>query len=320
MTRTHRMSINALDALRLRHGARQMEEQFHALALRDEDAALAQLNDSNLQYPTLYLLEPEIVKMGLGGRLSDRNRLARLFAAALTEGPSSLANGDRPELQPVLRWMQGTGWQAEPMEEQYERILDRAAILLTHRYHDDASLPAITEHLFARHRHGRYAYDLQWALFAGAPDTCLQLLQNKLRSADGRDVELARKLLNVAPSFSTAGNPERQRRLAGQWLTRNRAFLRPTGATSQEGPDIHRWELAHDQKYLHHRMQGGEVERILSPWEMARLQAFAACGEGERQLLSECSQRLRRHNLARWQCWMNKPIDQQLRTARRLLG
>ncbi len=319
MARTHRMTLNALDALRQRHGARQMEEQFRALALRDEGAALALLNDSRLKYPTLYLLEPEIVKLGLGGRLSDRNRLARLFAGALSEEPSPLVTGDRPDLLPVLRWMQGTGWQAEPMEEQYEQMLDRAAILLTHQYHDDDSLPAIAEQLFARHRHGRYAYDLQWALFAGSPARCLNLLQGKLRSTDGRDVELARKLLNVAPSFATNAPPERQRRLAGKWLTRNRAYLRPTGSTSQEGPDTHRWELADDRKYLHRRLQG-EGETELSLRDSARLQEFAACGEGERQLLSECSLRLRRRNLARWQRWMNKPIDQQLRTARRLLG
>ena len=134
-----------LDDMRIRHGALRMREYFHTLALAREDEALALINDSALQYPTLYLLEPEIVQHELGGKLSDRNRRARLLAGDFATGLQTMAGIDRPDLLPALQWMHRTGWRADHLGEQYDEIMDAVAVTLAHQYHDSSCCRTVGE-------------------------------------------------------------------------------------------------------------------------------------------------------------------------------
>lgn len=233
-----------LDGFRLRHGNGQLGNIFHDSCLRNHESAAALVNDGRLRFPALYLLRPEIRKLGLEGSLNARNRRALELSELFMSPGQPGTYAARPEDLPVLRWMLRTGHAEEGLGEQYDAIMDAAAILLAREHRDIASLPYIEKMIFARHGKGLYTHDAEWALFESGDPRSLEMVSRRLLSQKGSDVELARRLLGFVPCFGdSAASPARQYRCASQWISLNRPRLAYTGESSLKGGNPCRFEV-----------------------------------------------------------------------------
>jgi hypothetical protein len=151
-----------LDRFRLQHGIEAMRDAFYDLFLADREKALGMLNDSRLQFPTLYALRPEIAKLALGPFLSAKNRTALETARGLLArgGPSGYKY--KPEDYRILQWIFHTGCSEPDLGDRYDEIMDLAALLLVKEHHDLGCLRPLARTLFDRHRKGTYTYDAEW--------------------------------------------------------------------------------------------------------------------------------------------------------------
>ena len=304
-----------LDDLRLHNGEEKTRDQFYSLYQQNAEQAISILNDDNLGYPSLYILLPEISKLSLETALSKRNRLALDISKNLTAHKHPAPN---TEVHDALKWMLVTGSSAANMGDEYDAIMDSAALLLIKEYGDKESLPLLTELIFSRHRKGQYTYDAEWALFESRDPECLVMIAERLRSADIRDVTLARQLLSFIPCIDRFDDANRQYQCVMQWIGQNRRYLVYTGESNQKCCGPRPYKVALEQKYLQ-RSVGEDLSRLTSA-EQTALNEFKQLGEDEKQLLSDYSQRLHTRGNGQWQRWMGNRLPEQIASARRWQG
>ena len=306
------------DEWRERHGAEAARRMFHRMLLQDEAAALRALSDERLSFPSLYSLHPEITKSSLQSRLSARNQSALALCPRLLLHKKPDPFVPQPQDYPVLQWMLSTGHTETGLGEEYDRLMDMAALLLVKEYHDRDCLGQIAEMIFRRHRNGGYTYDAEWAFFESRDAECLAMAAGHLLSRDAQDVALARRLLRFIPCFDDpAEDPARQHRCVLQWLRDNRGYLRYTGESSQKGSNPRRFEVLLDAKYLQRPIVESESVEAMSYSKEPNLAAFSALEQKTKELLADYSQRLHQTGRAQWDVFMRSPLEEQLKTAAR---
>jgi hypothetical protein len=236
-----------LDDFRFRNGIPHMKKTFHEIANTDVEKAVRLVNDANIRFPSLFILQPEIIKRDLGSRLNSRNMFSLDFSNQILNGALSSPYKPDKEHYPHLKWIFETGYDTEDVNDQYDEIMDKVAILLAKVYKDKSCLKKIERLIFSRYRKGYYIYDLVWAFFECCSPGDLLLIANRLRSPHPRDVELARQLLNFVPCVGNANGDESrmmQYRCAAKWLQHNRKYLYYTGESNQQKSNPSRFAVS----------------------------------------------------------------------------
>ncbi len=321
MARIKAQPLSTLDLLRRRHGNEAARGAFYEMCTQDNENATRLLNDDNLKFPTLFVLQPEVDKFELHERLNERNHSALSMCGCLCDKENMFNHEFGPQDKPTLRWMMLTGYDEDDLGETYDEIMDTTAILLVREHHDNTCLKPLCDMIFMRNRHGMYIYDAVWALFESQEVDTLLLVADHLRSNNRHDVELARNLLSFVPCFqNNLSTPAVQHRCAVRWIHANRKWLRYTGESNQKGGNPYRFEVSLEAKYL----QNSEVPRMgpatLSADDYELGCRFHALDPDTRVLLADHSQRLRRHSPEKWQRWLHSDLSVQIHTARQCAG
>ena len=306
-----------LDDVRRTHSYEETRDLFHRLY--DEDAALAvsELNEDKLSFPSLYILQPEISKLSLNDRMSDKNRLALAVQKDLLARRNPGREAADEQVHVILRWMIQTGSDTTSLGEEYDTVMDLAALLLIKEYRDQDILPLLEDMIFSRHRKGLNTYDAEWALFESGDTECIAMIARRLLSTDTRDVSLARRMLRFIPCFANADDAVKQYRCVMQWLGRNRGYLKYTGESNLKCCCPRPFMVALERKYLQRKL---ETEEGITPDEQTAVTVFSRLPKGDQELLSEYSHQLHTAGGGQWRRWMSAGVSEQLAAARRWQG
>jgi hypothetical protein len=308
-------------------GASALRREFVGAATRDRARAAKHLNSGDATFPVLYLLMPELDRLGLYRELSARNIYALRLAAKKT-GERNLESylrylqemSDTDAELEYLTWMVDTGadWDGPSAgRDSYDAVIDLAVALLAGTWGEGGALARAAELIFRRNRAGLFIHDLVWGFFRDADAETLSAIAKYILSKDMRDVELACRLLGLDIPEAEEGQ---KRAFEGytDYLRENRPFLYITGenfqATSAPSyivPDV-------EAKYLRREISPKSRAPItpLTDAEMRALDAFREAEEEERVLLSEHSGRLKNRDGAAWEDWINADIARQVMAAR----
>ncbi|NJD03668.1 MAG: hypothetical protein FIA99_13985, partial [Ruminiclostridium sp.] len=184
-----------LDSIRLEKGKEKVREYFGKLVAVDKKKAVAQINDETLQFPTLYLLKPILVRAGLLTRLDGRHLKAVRLSNAISRKDTScmdyLVRNHNTEVHEALKWIMLTGCAEDGLENRYDELIELSAALLVRYYNDTTILPAVADLIFSRISKGKLIHTLVWAFFEARNPESLLLLANYIYSQDSRDYELA---------------------------------------------------------------------------------------------------------------------------------
>jgi len=322
----HLRISNDLDRIRRESGIERLIETFQKLVQKEPQKALELINDENLHFPTLFVLQSEIEKSELGARLNRRNSTALQTSKAILTGKDteaeSLILDQEPMTCSVFRWMLETGYLDDGMNDQYDKVLDITALILVRIFKDRTILSNIADLIFLRNRKDGFLYDLIWGLFETRTPYSLLLIGQRLRSPEPRDQDLAKKLLSFIPGLEEQDDPEKQYNCLLHWLDENCMFLRYTGEsfqlTHRPTPYVIVWEA----KYLCRvvNVDTGEMLMPLTEEETALLDKFKRLEDTDKILLANCSYHLYRKDTHWWHSWIHSPILQQIKTGKAILG
>lgn len=307
-----------LDDVRLTHSYEETRDLFHRQYLNDAVQAMSMLNEDRLSFPSLYILQPEISKFSLFGALSERNRLALNTEKDLLAHRHPGRGAEDGQVYAMLKWMVQTGSGAVNLGEEYDTVMDLAALLLIKEYHDMEILPLLEDMIFSRHRKGLNTYDAEWALFESGDPECIAMIARHLLSTDARDVSMARRMLNFIPCIDRFDDAAKQYQCITQWLSRNRRYLKYTGESNLKCSRPRPFMVAFENKYLQRAVD--EEEGALDMEEQAAVAVFSQLPREDKELLSDYSQHLRTAGGGQWRRWMNADVPEQLAAARRWQG
>jgi hypothetical protein len=221
--------------IRIRLGMEPLKSSFHELASNNPQEAARLINDSNLQFPTLFALQSEIKKCDLHNHLSTRNQHALDLVNDILSDAIPTTYKEKINYYPTLKWMLDTGYTSGGLNDHYDEVLDKVALLLTRVYRDKQCLRSVADMIFSRHQKGFYIYDIVWAFFESAEPNDLVLIARRLRSPHPKDIELARKLLNFIPGINASLNDStKDYKYAINWVHHNRNNLKYTGESFQQ--------------------------------------------------------------------------------------
>jgi hypothetical protein len=303
-----------------------LKSVFRELEATNREEAIRLLNDQRLQFPSLFILMPEIDTLQLHRVLNVRNKIALGLCGKKTKITNVAVDSAREESEEehqALRWMLSTGvsWEGPSAEhDQYDAVIDYTAALLVVSYEDKEMLSVVAELIFRRNRKDLYIHDLVWAFFQVMDYSALRLIARYLLSANGKDFKLASKLLhiNMAGGTDRSVSKERLYRKYLAWLEENRPYLYLTGEQFQMTSDPQYLNFDSEAKYLNREISP-KYRQPLTPLdevEAMSLKRFRASPREEQELLSDYSYRLRRRNMQRWQEWMQMQTAEQVLSAR----
>jgi hypothetical protein len=320
--------IGFLDNIRLNNGNDSLKNYFHDLIINNSDKAVELINDENLHYCSLYILQLELEAFGLKKRLNGRNRMAlritRDISARDSEDMRLLTHGRNTDTLDTLKWILGTGCADDGLTSDYEAIMEHTAILLSRTYRNTELLDKIEEMIFSRNRKGLFVHYLIWAFFEARSTYCLTLLANRLRSPEKSDVELAKRLLGFIPAIAEGSGADGMTlfREAANWIQENQPFLYYTGESLHQTGTPQHYDISREAKYLCSPVsaEDGSLLRPADNNQRSLADAFNKLDKDSKKLLSDCSYLLYRKNIHQWNTWMNLPIEGQIRLAATVMG
>ena len=321
----HKLSF--LDRFRLNEGIDKLKSHYHYLVKFNTNKAANLINDKKLHFCTLFVLQPVIKGTNYSEYLNSQNESALEFITDMLEKDvSNKKNSENIHKQPnysVLKWILETGWLDDGLNNKYDEILDKSAILLTKKYNDISIINIIVEIIFSRHRKGLYIHDMVWALFESRSIQSLIITAQRLHSKQWRDVKLACKLLGFIPGIDIEFNKNRVKPYLVflNWIEENSSFLNYTGEGFQQTPTPEPYAVSLEAKYLCKisAMDNPKPLRLLNE-ESKRLEIFKILDKNTRILLSRFSFYLFRQNYHEWIRWINYPVEKQIRIAKTMGG
>jgi len=319
------MANSLFDEIRILYGSDKLITFFRDLINKNFNEGIKYLNQRNLRFPSLFILSTEISDE-IYDRLNTRNKYALDFINQVLseEGPDTgrILDESAQQRYTAYKWILETGYTEDGLSEEYDEVLDRAAIVLCMVYNDNSCLGIMENLIFERHRKGAYIYDLTWAFFERLNPKNINTLANRLKSSNPKDTELARKFLNFIPDINS--REEDTRRLYSRvmkWLSQNQNFIYYTGETNNQTNNPSRFAVSLEAKYLQkpvHVIQ--EQARNINTEEASCLENFKNLNEDTKLLLSECSDMLYHINRYKWSKWLQSPVHKQIEIAERMVG
>ncbi|MPM11743.1 hypothetical protein SDC9_58094 [bioreactor metagenome] len=322
-------SLCYLDILRVNYRPEYLRQTFRGMASRNRNNAIKLLNDNRLQFPTLFLLIPEIDALNLYEELIPRSIAAiRLCAKKqnqneLYERLSRLLPEDSSKSHEALKWMLVTGlnWDGpSKLYDSYDAAIDAAAALLIVTYKDTDVLPGIAKLIFRRNRKGLFIHDLVWCFFKSCDLSAPKLVAEYLRSGNLKDVELACGLLHI-PMPADAHRQSVRNKLYSQymsWFNNNLPYLCFSGEfyhrTSEPNPVYEDMEA----KYLGKRIfpkDGRPIDPLTSDEENS-LVRFRTLKNDEAAAVASYSAKIKNTDGGAWKQWMKGNLAQQVSTAK----
>lgn len=321
-------NVSSLDKIRLGSGANALKAHFHNLLENDEGKAVNSINEKNLFFPSLYLLQAEINKYGLQDSLTPQNQHAlNIVNGILTNNlalSENLAEEQKQLTNSTLKWMFETGWPDDGLNDQFDEIMDVTAILLIKIFKTTSNLKILLDMIFNRYRRGALIHDLVWAYFEARSPESLTLIADRLRSNNWKDIELSKKLLNFIPGLdgNTNREPGSQHSAAVSWIKENQPYLYFTGESMQQSMDPRPYAVSMESKYLNKNLSNNRssLPGPLLEDESAIIDRFNALDDADRLLLADCSYKLRRRNMRQWNAWIRYPLDRQITMAKAIMG
>lgn len=317
-------SISFLDKVRSDKGIDDLKDFFDQLTKKDMREATNFINDKNLQFPTLFVLRDDIEKNNLVNSLTEKNKITLLIVKEiLTDKKDNLASEHLSfdyvqMIHLVLKWILETGSKSDGMNDDYDRVLDIASILLTKMYKDKTMLNIIANMIFERYKKGLLVHDLVWAFFqVGDPQT-LMILGERLLSSVDADVKIAARLLNFIPEIGTNISKERKYTTFLNWMKENSAFLEYTGESFQQTTNPRPYKVVLEGKYLCKNIccETGKALSIPSREENQLLNEFRKLDHDTKILLSNFSLRIHHKNIYLWDVWLHYSLEDQIKIAK----
>lgn len=311
-----------LDRIRRNEGADKCRSALNEILRKDNQRAIALLNDRRLMFPCLYIVHEQIEGLRIRRYLSARNmialRIANQIRGSAAPGTDYLSSR-REAAYSVLKWILETGSAEEILEDDYEEILDVTVSILINTYREKDILPLVADLIFKRNRNGRYIHDLVWALFQVHDPRVLKLIAERIRSSNPKDAELAAQLLNIDETDVRADKGDREGRYAGylHWLEKNEPYLYFTEESFQytNKPTFSAVDM--ERKYLQKGVPSYDKQPIPpSEGANANLAVFKQLSVEEQKVLSEHSQKIHDSSVPAWKEWLHAPVSEQIKLAK----
>lgn len=314
---------NLLNDIKLNEGREGLATYFNKLMKQDLEKAFNLLNNDNLHFGSLFIIKSTFEESKLFTYLNERNQIALRIMNELEELPQRKQVFDGLILNyiqtvySVLKWIFETGRLDDGLSNEYDRAIDTAAGFLVKLFRNKNILPHIADMIFKRHELGLYIHDLVWAFFEGRDANSLVYIANGLKSGNGKNNELASKLLNFIPVMdlqnSTRGEDKYQ--IVVRWLNENAPYLLFTGEGFNETGKPIICRVALDAKYISKKINNetGNMIEELGDNERRLLEEFNELDYNTREFLSNYSHRLQGINIHGWTAWLNHSIEEQIR-------
>ncbi|HBN85493.1 MAG TPA: hypothetical protein DDZ89_16810 [Clostridiales bacterium] len=320
--------ISRLDELRIKEGVAGLRDNVQKLSTSNPTQAARLLNDPELRFATLYLLENQLIQSEVYKHLNIRNKnalkLIRLLRKKDFSQVEDLLPGYRQAVQSCLKWMLESGYSDDGLDDEFDEILDDCAILAVQVFHDESVVTLLVELIFNRNRQKRYIYDLIWTFFEIHNPKNLLLIVERLRSSNPRDVKLAMKLLAFIPIMKDAGSVNRNRLYMEcvSWIKENAEYLEYTGETFQQANSPIPYNVSYESKYLHKAKKDNEAFKkdSLEGDQANAVDAFLRLNEKAKEVLSDYSNVLYEKDQKAWKEWIKSPLDEQIKIASRRRG
>lgn len=161
-------SNNTLNDVRISRSINEYRSYFYELLEHDHQRALNLINDESLNFTSLFLIKSIIKEPDFLNALSQRNKIALSIINELdTDNRNESRLNDFPLnyiqlVHSTLKWVVASGALNDGLNDEYDEILDKAAISLIKIYRDKTILPDIADIIFKRYERGFYINDLVW--------------------------------------------------------------------------------------------------------------------------------------------------------------
>jgi len=317
---------NLLDKTRINNSAEEMKNLFSKLINDNNEEALKLLNDDKVSFTTLFLLQNKLKDQDIVKKLSLKNKIALEFSKGIKTDNriASLANvlsTDYIEAtKDTLKWILETGYVDDGLNDEFDEILDVAAILLIKKHNESSELSTISKLIFERHKKSYYTHDLVWAFFESCNPIVLQLIAEHLKSHDEKESKFASKLLSFIPGMSLASpfSNDEKYSLFTKWFEENKNFLYYTGESFQLTSEPIPYIVKLDAKYLCKRISTdkGEFLEPLTSDEHTLLKMFNKLNTNTQALLSSFSIKTYNENKTWWKEWIRYPLSMQIKVAK----
>lgn len=313
---------NKLDFIRTSEGVNECKNMFKNLANKDKSKAINLINADDLTFTSLFVLRHEIYKLNLVNQLNNRNQIALNICDIIGEEKYSSIDYDNKislksdVVHDSLLWMFNTGNIDDGLSEEFEQILDTVASVLIKEHHEKEIIPVMVEMIFKRNNDNRNIHDLAWACFKSKDITVLQLLAQKLRSPNAKDVKLSRSLLNLSQDKDFKNDNDKQKEYSSyiHWLKENNPYITFTDESFNFSNRPVPLIVDLDSKYL---CTGGVVQTSThSNKRNKKLDKFDKLPQNDKALLANYSHQLHKKNLLEWNNWMKSPLEKQLQIAK----
>lgn len=316
-------ATNLLDQVRINDGVEELSKVFKKMAICNIEYAMDLINAEDLQFTSLFVLRDDIKKLCIFDRLSKRNEMALEMVNDMLASHKKNEFAcyccwihDAEMVRVVLRWMLKTGSSDDGFSEEYTKVLDSTAAILTTAFADKTSLKHTADLIFHRWRNGIFIDYLVWAFFQAKEPYSLVMIAEYLKSTKIKEKELAYRLLVFSQSIEISDDVdgEQQYMAFQQWLEENSLYLYFQDESFQESSNPIPYVVVWKAKYMGKAVSvdSGKIIGSLTEEEEQILEEFESLDEETKISLAEYSSLMRRQDFDDWIVWVHSPISQQL--------
>jgi|LSQX01.1.fsa_nt_gb hypothetical protein len=317
-----------LDKIRINEGNGRLVEMFNQLLESDSNKAVNLIGQKDLCFTSFFLLKPQIQQYGITKYLDvlKRNALAIINSVEMKDssGFISATRYNYDGMHSALKWILETGSGEEGLSNEYDEVMDSAALLLIKQYRDKSELSVIKNMIFNRYRKGLFTHDIIWAFYESREPACILMVAQGLKSDHSKDIELSQKLLGFIPGKSVNNNVDNEIQYLHivSWFKENYPFLYYTEECFQQKSNPSPFEVFLPAKYICRKVsvETGKLIGRVSIYEYELLNKYDRVEPEYKVLLSNYSFVLYRRDRRLWSMWLRSPVSDQIRIASSRLG
>jgi hypothetical protein len=205
------------------------------------------------------------------------------------------------------------------MSNEYDEVIDKAAIILSVMFKDTSILPIMKEIIFKRNKGKMLIHDLLWGYFSSNEIQTLELIATKLKSDDAEDIKFAFDLLQLQRKFNISYDMFPQTMYAKfiNWYKKNEDYIYFTGESFQEKPNPSYYSINIEAKYLCKKVlrENGTILNIACDQELELVNNLKKADKITKKFISNYSNELHRKDIISWKDWFNCSFRMQLQIA-----
>lgn len=289
------------------------------------DSSLDILNSDNISFPKLFELSKQMNKSPITKHLNLKSKIALEFSNDVLSKEKSfilkgdLNNNDNKIKHTALKWILETGAVNDGMSNEYDEVIDKAAIILSVMFKDTSILPIMREIIFKRNKEKMLIHDLLWGYFSSNEIQTLELIAAKLISDDVADIKFAFDLLQLQRKFNISYDmfPQTMYSKFINWYKKNEDYIYFTGESFQEKSNPSYYSINIEAKYLCEKVQreNGKILNISSDRELELVNSLKKADKITKKFISNYSNELHRKDIISWKDWFSCSFRMQLQIA-----